>query len=181
MKNNLGFTLIELLVVVLIIGILAAIALPQYQKAVKKSRAATLLPLLSSAYKAERILRLEKNQSWDVNDLAIEIPSNANLEIFPGYRRESVIEFASWTNDNNITDSDDTTNGMYFVLEWDDDEYNGLYFGVFAIGDQKPVYFCYSRQAEPCSNYGFSIPQNNPLGSTMMAFLGGSDAIYTMP
>ena len=49
-----GFTLIVLLVVVLISGILAAVALPQYERAVLNSRMSVWLPVVSSIFSAEQ-------------------------------------------------------------------------------------------------------------------------------
>ena len=62
MKNK-GFTLIEILVAVLIIGILAAIAVPKYKKAVIKSKYGTLKSVTKSLYEAEKVYYLQ-NGHW---------------------------------------------------------------------------------------------------------------------
>ena len=80
LKSKRAFTLIELLVVVLIVGILSAIALPQYQKAVMKARLSEAFISMKALADAVKICEMENGRigsgnsvCFDFNNLGVKV------------------------------------------------------------------------------------------------------------
>lgn len=65
MKKTKGFTLVELMVVIVIIGILAALAIPKFLGATNKTKAAEFKPVLKQIYTLQTAYRQEKDKWQD--------------------------------------------------------------------------------------------------------------------
>ena len=103
--DSFGFTLIELLVVVLIIGILAAIALPQYRKAVMKSRFTQLKVLAHGLAQAEEVYYLANGYyATKPEELDIQLPGGT-----PSPNHENIYNYDWGYCYTEINDSKDTS------------------------------------------------------------------------
>ncbi|MBO7238175.1 MAG: prepilin-type N-terminal cleavage/methylation domain-containing protein [Elusimicrobiaceae bacterium] len=120
--NKKAFTLIELLVVVLIIGILAAIALPQYQKAVTRARVTEAIINLRAIHTALEEYKLANgsyptttshtDQDELTANLSIDIPRLNKMFTFSYYRSSYVGYFFNYKGVN-----------IYIEMNWSSAQY----------------------------------------------------------
>ena len=146
MFTNKGFTLIELLVVVLIIGILAAIAVPQYAMATEKSKAVQAITLARAIKNAEEIYYLQNNTyNQDMTKLDIDIPE---LEDY-------IIDI---TNLNRIRitrmNSVSFSYEIMFGLDHNANGYEGFFYCAAPLTSAKSIKLCKSFTGELLSDSG---------------------------
>ena len=139
-SNKQAFTLIELLVVVLIIGILAAVAVPQYQKAVDRAKAAEGVQLISSLQKAMEVWMLANPDITDTNDMLGE---NASYRLgidLPCQYDRSGYGGTCWINGATLDAAvtSEYEDFVAFVTWYGEDVYNmswGNYITIAAVRD----------------------------------------------
>ncbi|WP_428897747.1 prepilin-type N-terminal cleavage/methylation domain-containing protein [Parelusimicrobium proximum] len=115
-----GFTLIELLVVVLIIAILAAVALPQYTKAVEKSRATEAFVLGKSLSDAvERYYLANDVYPTNLDQLDVTVPGTKSTVNFTNDRvSTSNFNFTIHPTHIHAERKIDTSSNKYFWVDY---------------------------------------------------------------
>ncbi len=115
--NNSGFTLIELLVVVLIIGILVAVALPQYNKIVEHSRMTEAVQRLGDYAMAQQVYYLHHggfaNNYSALNQGDIRVPEQTEVGNWDTGDSRWEISSASGDNLEKIAMSAERMSGIF--------------------------------------------------------------------
>lgn len=149
-----AFTLIELLVVVLIIGILAAIALPKYERAVKKSRAAEAKINLSALVRAGEVACItDPNYGGDMSALDIEIKDSAHWS-YESYEcvKANGHHGCAWNANNSDGTVVLTARSKEYILATEDVDYQLLC--------QENIF---ERDEDSCPLYGFTKKLNDDI------------------
>ena len=101
LKSKAGFTMIELMVVVIIVGILAAAAVPIYRGNVKKAIATEATSTLGSIRSAERIYQAQYSKYTSAT--SAEINSMLNVDVLDPYYFDSGCYAVASTGVDNFT------------------------------------------------------------------------------
>ncbi len=176
-KFTKGFTLLELLVVVLIIGVLAAIALPQYKRAVEKSKSAEALTILKAVSGSiQRYYLTNSSFPSDFKDLDIGIPMTGNVKFMPNAWDKTALSNEDWS-----LSFENNAGYTTLIIGRIKGKYAGAGFSAayYASGNNKPgSIHCFERLSS--ANYLFDT--NLPEGSYCEGIMGWkfkSSSIYS--
>lgn len=82
LKGVRAFTLLEILIVVIIVGIMATVAVPQFTKMIERAREAEAMGNLSAMRTAQKVYYLENNGVYAITlgDLLVELEASASWD-----------------------------------------------------------------------------------------------------